>query len=157
MNINKQSYFLKEKALCIKLQKCVFLGEFNMKKEALKALTSLAENCAVKILKIDLDTGYQETLFLAQGERTPISCIFQDNINDILSNNLIHFDYTDAFKHLYDIEYLNKYFKFKKYLHFKYLRASRVGEEYYQAVTTVLKSEDEENKVYSITYDLSGV
>jgi hypothetical protein len=34
---------------------------------------------------------------------------------------------------------------------------SRIGEEYYQAVTTILKSEDEENKVYSITYDLSGV
>lgn len=128
-----------------------------MKKEALKALTKLTESCAVRILKVDLNTGIQEVLFLAQGERPPTSCLLTDTIKDTVSNKLIHPDYIDAYKHLYDIDNLNKCFKFKKYLHFKYLRASNIGGEYNSAVTTALKVEDEENSIYLITYDITDM
>ena len=121
-------------------------------KEFLKAVNSLAMKCVVKVLKIDLETGIYKILYINKGENTNTSPFLNNWIKDNSKKELIHPDYSEAFESIFSTENLKKTLKYKKYLHYRFLRMPNVNMEYRNTVITALPAE--EHSCYLIIYDI---
>ena len=121
-------------------------------KEFLKAVNSLAMKCVVKVLKIDLETGIYKILYINKGENTNTSPFLNNWIKDNSKKELIHPDYSEAFESIFSTENLKKTLKYKKYLHYRFLRMPNVNMEYRNTVMTALPAE--EHSCYLIIYDI---
>ena len=121
-------------------------------KEFLKVLNSLAMECVVKVLKVDLDTNTYKTLYIDKGESTISSPFLNDWIKSNHKKELIHPDYSEAFENIFSVESLKKSLKYKKYLHYRFLRMPNVNMEYRNTVITALPAE--EHSCYLIIYDI---
>ena len=121
-------------------------------KEFLKAVNSLAMKCVVKVLKIDLETGIYKILYINKGENTNTSPFLNNWIKDNSKKELIHQDYSEAFESIFSTENLKKTLKYKKYLHYRFLRMPNSNMEYRNAVITALPVG--EHSCYLIVYDI---
>ena len=121
-------------------------------KEFLKAVNSLAMKCVVKVLKIDLETGTYKILYINKGENTNTSPFLNNWIKDNSKKELIHPDYSEAFESIFSTENLKKTLKYKKYLHYRFLRMPNVNMEYRNTVVTALPAG--EHSCYLIVYDI---
>lgn len=121
-------------------------------KEFLKAVNSLAMKCVVKVLKIDLETGIYKILYINKGENTNTSPFLNNWIKDNSKKELIHPDYFEAFESIFSTENLKKTLKYKKYLHYRFLRMPNSNMEYRNAVITALPVE--KHFCYLIVYDI---
>ena len=121
-------------------------------KEFLKAVNSLAMKCVVKVLKIDLETGIYKILYINKGENTNTSPFLNNWIKDNSKKELIHTDYSEAFESIFSTENLKKTLKYKKYLHYRFLRMPNSNMEYRNAVITALPTG--EHSCYLIVYDI---
>ena len=121
-------------------------------KEFLKAVNSLAMKCVVKVLKIDLETGIYKILYINKGENTNTSPFLNNWIKDNSKKELIHPDYSEAFESIFSTENLKKTLKYKKYLHYRFLRMPNSNMEYRNAVITALPAG--EHSCYLIIYDI---
>lgn len=121
-------------------------------KEFLKAVNLLAMKCVVKVLKVDLNVGNYRIIYIDKGEHKSKSKKLDDWIEENCLKELIHPDYSEAFKNIFRFENMKNSLKHRKYLHFKYKRASDIDYNYRTSVMTALPVEG--NKCYLIIYDI---
>lgn len=125
-------------------------------KEFLRAMNKLAEQCVVKVLKINLDTGSYKVVHLDKGEYKSTSPFLDDWVRESISKNLIRDDYSEAFQKIFSFENIKSTLKYSKYIHYKFARKlSEFSDEYRMSVITVLPVDDTKKECYLIVYDIN--
>lgn len=123
--------------------------------EFFKVFGELANRCAVKVLKIDLESGTYKIIHLSKGEAKSNSPFLKDWVEECCNKELVHYDYIDAFKQLTELDYLKKTLKYKSYIHFKFKRCSYQGGEYRTNVMSILPiKESNPFSCYLVVYDI---
>lgn len=124
--------------------------------EFFKVFGELATRCAVKVLKLNLSDDTYRIIHSTKGEYKSKSPFLKDWIKECCDKELIHPDYAEGLIHLTDLDFLNKTFKYKDYIHFKFKRCSYQGCEYRNNVLTILPVRDDNplKYCYVVVYDI---
>lgn len=126
-------------------------------KEFVKAVASIAKKNAIKVLKINLDSGKYNVIYLKKGEYKSDSPYLDDWIDECINKGIIKQDYIGSFKKLLNLENLRETLKTKDYVHLKFERRFNPNTDKWKInIITVVLNPKEKEECYLIVYNIDN-